>query len=270
MSSLFNAMAVSYNEPAARQLPSARSVAIRAAPPAALRFAKQPMKRIIFALVLAAALGDVRLDAAALRPPDRRRPPRRPHRSRSASALQSVLDLLLRPEEGRREDHPARAPLAAVRERHGQQVPLRHLLGLHHHHDRHRRDADPGPVARRSRWRRCSATALGEALYATIDVCTLLVLLVIGFAVFRRIVLQPAPDPDEPRRRRDPGRDRRADDHALRHPRPARRRRGRARGRLPDLGRADGGVRRRACRARRRRPCPRRPGGSTSSSCWRS
>lgn len=32
---------------------------------------------------------------------------------------------------------------------------------------------------------------LGEALYTTIDVCTLLVLLVIGFAVFRRTVLRP-------------------------------------------------------------------------------
>ena len=174
------------------------------------------MTRVLFAVLLVAAFGmfawTVRRFArlhllGAPAGPDR--PGRRAHRLGDA--------LLLRPEEGRREDHHPRQALAPLRQRDGQQVPLLHLLGLPGHHDRLGRDADPGPVPVVLAARSCWAGRSASALYTCIDFFCGLVLVVIGVRVLPAHRPAAAPDPDEPRRRRDPGRDRAADDLVLRH-----------------------------------------------------
>src|SRR3954452_17962024 len=94
---------------------------IRTALPAALRFSKLAHETNHLRSAVDGRARGLCLDAVALRPPARRWPRGEPHRSRRRSAAIGV-GLLLRPEEGRREDHPARPPLAAIRERDGQQV----------------------------------------------------------------------------------------------------------------------------------------------------
>ena len=221
------------------------------------------MKRVLFAVLLVAAFGmfawTVRRFARLIfvgRP--------RTATDRVGAAPRLGDALLLRPEEGRREDRPSRrARWPRFVTAHRQQVPLLDLLGLPRHHDRHGRDADPGavPVVLAGRW--SWATRWRARSTPCIDVVNLIVLVadrVRGLPPHRPAA---APDPDEPRRRRDPGRDRAADDHALRHPRASRRGRRRARAGLPGLSGAGRALR----HAPRRGVCPRRRGGCTSSSC---
>ena len=75
--------------------------------------------------------------------------------------------------------------------RDGEQVPLLHLLGLPRHHDRLGRDADPGPVpdvlAARRAGRHAGRLRSTPASTSSAAWCWS----IIGFAFFRRIVLQP-------------------------------------------------------------------------------